>query len=82
MPVIFFIVSTKKNLQSQPERVEEVIILSAEEPFRVPTAHSSASTQQQVQARQDGAMEYRSGDPDTWGFFPTVGSSPSPPPTP
>ena len=49
---------------------------------RVPTAHSSASTQQQVQARQDGAMEYRSGDPDTWGFFPTVGSSPSPPPTP
>ena len=53
LSVIFFIVSTKKNLQSQPERVEEVIIFSAEEPFR---AHSSASTQQQVQARQDGAM--------------------------
>ena len=82
LSVIFFIVSTKKNLQSQPERAEEVIILSAEESFRVPTAYSSVSTQQQLQARQDGATENRSGDLDTWGFFPTVGSSPSPPSTP
>lgn len=73
---------TTKNLQHQPELVEEVIIVSIKKQFIAPKAHQSASTQH-AQSRQCAAVgSMTQGNPDTWGLKPTVSSSPSPLPPP
>lgn len=57
-----FIVSTSRKIcRVNHERAEEVIILSAEESFRVPTAYSSVSNSAASSGQAgDGAMENRS----------------------